>query len=82
MIFQYYPGCGSKAKTKKIMYDLTENEDFDREEIPTYEVSWIFIVRPVFTSSVSGIRQNPAIFQPSGIRPDTGYSLLVLLLHP
>ena len=20
------------------MYDLTENEDFDREEIPTYEV--------------------------------------------
>ena len=31
-------GCSSKSKTKKIMYDLTENEDFDREEIPTYEV--------------------------------------------
>ena len=31
-------GCGAKSKTKKIMYDLTENEDFDREEIPTYEV--------------------------------------------
>jgi MAGUK p55 subfamily member 3/7 len=24
-------------KTKKIMYDLAENDDFDREEIATYE---------------------------------------------
>merc|ERR1719412_565183 len=32
-------GCtGSRAsKTMKIMYDLTENDDFDREEIATYE---------------------------------------------
>ena len=40
MIFNFFlcKGCSSKSKTKKIMYDLTENEDFDREEIPTYEV--------------------------------------------
>ena len=30
-------GCGLKPRTKKIMYDLTENDDFDREEIATYE---------------------------------------------
>jgi hypothetical protein len=27
----------SKPKTKKMMYDLAETEDFDREEIATYE---------------------------------------------
>ena len=30
-------GCSSKSKTKRVMYDSAENEDFDREEIPTYE---------------------------------------------
>ena len=28
------------------------------------------------SGSVSGIRRNPAIFQLSGIRPDTGYQKL------
>ncbi|KAL7633063.1 UNVERIFIED_CONTAM: hypothetical protein RMT77_016639 [Armadillidium vulgare] len=33
------PGCkpSSNTKVKKIIYDASEHEDFDREEIPTYE---------------------------------------------
>lgn len=35
--FPKSPRCASKPKTKKIVYDLAENDDFDREEIATYE---------------------------------------------
>ncbi|XP_048515606.1 MAGUK p55 subfamily member 7 isoform X2 [Athalia rosae] len=35
-------------KTKKIMYDAAENDDFDREEIPTYEEVAKLYPRPGF----------------------------------
>jgi hypothetical protein len=55
---------GSRAvKTKKIMYDLTENDDFDREEIATYEeVARLFprpgIYRPVVLIGPPGVGRN------------------------
>ena len=35
------------------MYDLTENEDFDREEIPTYEVGNLILFKINFALFVS-----------------------------
>jgi len=58
-------GClaGGKTKTKKIMYDLTENDDFDREEIATYEeVARLFPrtgrYRPIVLIGPPGVGRN------------------------
>jgi hypothetical protein len=58
-------GCsgGRQAKTKKIMYDVTENDEFDREEIATYEeVARLFprpgIYRPVVLIGPPGVGRN------------------------
>ena len=50
-------------KTKKIMYDLLDNEEFDREEIPTYEdVARLFprpgIFRPIVMVGPPGVGRN------------------------
>jgi len=50
-------------KTKKIMYDLLDNEEFDREEIPTYEdVARLFprpgIFRPIVIIGPPGVGRN------------------------
>ena len=52
-----------KTKTKKIMYDLSENDDFDREEIATYEeVARLFprpgVFRPVVLIGPPGVGRN------------------------
>ena len=52
-----------KSKTKKIMYDLSENDDFDREEIATYEeVARLFprpgIFRPIVLIGPPGVGRN------------------------
>ncbi|XP_066581182.1 MAGUK p55 subfamily member 7 isoform X2 [Prorops nasuta] len=51
------------TKTKKIMYDATENDDFDREEIPTYEeVAKLYprpgLYRPVVLIGPPGVGRN------------------------
>merc|ERR1719192_2932222 len=58
-------GClgPGKTKTKKIMYDLTENDDFDREEIATYEeVARLFPrtgrYRPIILIGPPGVGRN------------------------
>lgn len=50
-------------KTKKIMYDLTENDDFDREMIATYEeVAKLYprpgIYRPLILIGAPGVGRN------------------------
>ncbi|XP_046470442.1 MAGUK p55 subfamily member 7-like isoform X1 [Neodiprion pinetum] len=50
-------------KTKKIMYDVAENDDFDREEIPTYEeVAKLYprpgFYRPVVLVGPPGVGRN------------------------
>ncbi|XP_014206503.1 MAGUK p55 subfamily member 7 isoform X2 [Copidosoma floridanum] len=50
-------------KTKKIMYDATENDDFDREEIATYEeVAKLYprpgLYRPVVLIGPPGVGRN------------------------
>ncbi|KAH8371782.1 hypothetical protein KR093_008821 [Drosophila rubida] len=52
-----------QPKTKKIMYDLTENDDFDRELIATYEeVAKLYprpgIFRPVVLIGAPGVGRN------------------------
>ena len=52
-----------KTKTKKIMYDLSENDDFDREDIATYEeVARLFprpgVFRPVVLIGPPGVGRN------------------------
>jgi len=54
---------GGKTKTKKIMYDVTENDDFDREEIATYEeVARLFPrtgrYRPIVLIGPPGVGRN------------------------
>ena len=54
---------GSGVKTKKIMYDVLENEEFDREEIPTYEeVARLFprpgVFRPIVLIGPPGVGRN------------------------
>lgn len=60
---QASPHCASRTKTKKIMYDSTENDDFDREEIPTYEeVAKLFprpgVYRPIILIGPPGVGRN------------------------
>lgn len=50
-------------KTKKIMYDLTETDDFDREMIATYEeVAKLYprpgIYRPLILIGAPGVGRN------------------------
>ncbi|KAK0082428.1 hypothetical protein PV325_010415 [Microctonus aethiopoides] len=50
-------------KTKKIMYDAAENDDFDREEVPTYEeVAKLYprpgLYRPIVLIGPPGIGRN------------------------
>ncbi|KAK6627468.1 hypothetical protein RUM44_009945 [Polyplax serrata] len=59
------PRCtlSSRSKTKTIMYDTSENEDFDREEIPTYEeVAKLYprtgLNRPIILIGPPGIGRN------------------------
>ncbi|XP_037949889.1 MAGUK p55 subfamily member 7 isoform X2 [Teleopsis dalmanni] len=52
-----------QPKTKKIMYDLTENDDFDREMIATYEeVAKLYprpgVYRPVVLIGAPGVGRN------------------------
>ncbi|XP_022223277.2 MAGUK p55 subfamily member 7 isoform X1 [Drosophila obscura] len=52
-----------QPKTKKIMYDLTENDDFDREQIATYEeVAKLYprpgIFRPLVLIGAPGVGRN------------------------
>ncbi|KAI9583775.1 MAGUK p55 subfamily member 7 isoform X2 [Glossina fuscipes] len=52
-----------QPKTKKIMYDLTENDDFDREMIATYEeVAKLYprpgVFRPVVLIGAPGVGRN------------------------
>ena len=51
------------GKTKKVMYDLLDNEEFDREEIPTYEeVARLFprsgVFRPIVLIGPPGVGRN------------------------
>ncbi|XP_044014548.1 MAGUK p55 subfamily member 7 isoform X2 [Aphidius gifuensis] len=53
----------NSIKTKKIMYDATENDDFDREEIPTYEeVAKLYprpgLYRPIVLIGPPGVGRN------------------------
>ena len=55
--------AGSAVKTKKIMYDVLDNEEFDREEIPTYEeVARLFprpgVFRPIVLIGPPGVGRN------------------------
>ncbi|XP_045462103.1 MAGUK p55 subfamily member 7 isoform X1 [Harmonia axyridis] len=57
------PHCASAPKTKKIMYDTAENDDFDREQIATYEeVAKLYprpgIYRPIVLIGAPGIGRN------------------------
>ncbi|XP_065205622.1 MAGUK p55 subfamily member 7 isoform X2 [Planococcus citri] len=57
------PRCIPKIKTKKIIYDTAENDDFDREEIPTYEeVVKLYprpgMLRPLVLIGPPGIGRN------------------------
>ncbi|CAB3225327.1 unnamed protein product [Arctia plantaginis] len=55
--------CKSMPKVKKIIYDITENDDFDREMIPTYEeVARLYprpgLVRPIVLVGAPGVGRN------------------------
>lgn len=57
------PRCATKSRTKKIMYDMAENDDFDREEIATYEeVAKLYprpgLYRPIVLIGAPGIGRN------------------------
>lgn len=57
------PRCLPKIKTKKIIYDLAESDDFDREEIATYEeVVKLYprpgLLRPLVLIGPPGIGRN------------------------
>lgn len=57
------PRCMPKIKTKKIIYDTAESDDFDREEIPTYEeVVKLYprpgLLRPLVLIGPPGIGRN------------------------
>lgn len=59
----HLPRCASRPKIKKIFYDTAENDDFDRDEIPTYEeVSKLYprpgIYRPLVLIGPPGIGRN------------------------
>lgn len=55
--------CKSTPKVKKVIYDITENDDFDREMIPTYEeVARLYprpgMVRPIVLVGAPGVGRN------------------------
>ncbi|XP_072930983.1 MAGUK p55 subfamily member 7 isoform X1 [Epargyreus clarus] len=55
--------CKSTPKVKKIIYDIKENDDFDREMIPTYEeVARLYprpgLVRPIVLVGAPGVGRN------------------------
>ncbi|XP_026316097.1 MAGUK p55 subfamily member 7 isoform X2 [Hyposmocoma kahamanoa] len=55
--------CKSTPKVKKVIYDITENDDFDREMIPTYEeVARLYprpgLVRPIVLVGAPGVGRN------------------------
>lgn len=57
------PRCASKPKTKKIMYETAENDDFDREQIATYEeVAKLYprpgLYRPLILIGAPGVGRN------------------------
>lgn len=57
------PQCTSAPKTKKVIYDTRENDDFDREQIPTYEeVAKLYprpgIYRPIVLIGSPGVGRN------------------------
>ena len=59
----YLTSGGTGNKTKKVMYDLLDNEEFDREEIPTYEeVARLFprpgVFRPIVLIGPPGVGRN------------------------
>jgi len=69
------PGCSSKSKTKRVMYDSAENEDFDREEIPTYEeVARLFPragrYRPIVMLGPPGVGRNELKRRLVAMEPD------------
>ena len=75
------PGCTpnssgkSSTKTKKIMYDVSENDDFDREEIATYEeVARLFprpgVFRPVVLIGPPGVGRNELKRRLMALDPD------------
>ncbi len=64
-----------QAKTKKIMYTLTESEDFDREEVATYEeVARLFprvgFFRPVVLVGPPGVGRNEIKRRIIAMEPD------------
>lgn len=55
--------CKSMPKVKKIIYDIKENDDFDRELIPTYEeVARLYprpgFIRPIVLVGAPGVGRN------------------------
>lgn len=55
------PPC--QKQTKKIIYDAAEREDFDREEVPTYEeVAKLYprpgLTRPIVLIGAPGVGRN------------------------
>ncbi|KAL4717567.1 hypothetical protein ACJJTC_000716 [Scirpophaga incertulas] len=55
--------CKSTPKVKKIIYDYRENDDYDREMIPTYEeVARLYprpgLVRPIVLVGAPGVGRN------------------------
>merc|ERR1719481_1132509 len=76
--------AGGKTKTKKIMYDVTENDDFDREEIATYEeVARLFPrtgrYRPIVLIGPPGVGRNELkrrvlATEPDRVRPSVPHT--------
>ncbi|CAL4064335.1 unnamed protein product, partial [Meganyctiphanes norvegica] len=57
------PNCKPSPKIKKIIYDASESEDFDREEVPTYEeVARLYprpgLPRPIVLIGPPGVGRN------------------------
>lgn len=57
------PSCRPSPKVKKIIYDASESEDFDREEVPTYEeVARLYprpgLPRPIVLIGPPGVGRN------------------------
>ena len=68
-------GLNTSTKTKKIMYDLLDNDEFDREEIPTYEeVARLFprpgVFRPIVLIGAPGVGRNELKRRLMALEPD------------
>lgn len=85
------PSCQG-IKTKKILYDAAEREDFDREEVPTYEeVAKLYprpgLPRPIVLIGPPGVGRNELKRRLIATDPDKyrtpipcNYFLLLLVL--